>query len=79
MTSNILDVISQRIKTEKYTDIPVIDVAPQYNDNFTLGLKRLSDVLIASLVSCFSHHSLHLLLSWLSYLLQDQSSLNKPE
>jgi undecaprenyl-phosphate galactose phosphotransferase len=48
MTSNILDVVSQRIKTEKYSDIPVIDIAPQYNDNFTLGLKRLSDILVAS-------------------------------
>ena len=48
MTSNLLDVVSQRLKTEKYTDIPVIDVAPQYNDNFTLGLKRISDIVIAS-------------------------------
>lgn len=48
MTSNLLDVVNQRLKIEKYTDIPVIDVAPQYNDNFTLGLKRISDVVIAS-------------------------------
>jgi len=48
MTSNLLNVVNQRLKTEKYGDIPVIDVAPQYNDNFTLGLKRLSDVAIAS-------------------------------
>ncbi len=48
MTSNLLDVVNQRLKTEKYGDIPVIDIAPQYNDNFTLGLKRISDVAIAS-------------------------------
>ena len=48
MTSNLLDVVNQRLKIEKYTDIPVIDVAPQYNDNFTLGLKRISDIVIAS-------------------------------
>jgi undecaprenyl-phosphate galactose phosphotransferase len=48
MTSNLLDVVNQRLQIEKYSDIPVIDVAPQYNDSFTLGLKRLSDVLIAS-------------------------------
>jgi exopolysaccharide biosynthesis polyprenyl glycosylphosphotransferase len=47
MTSNLLDVVNQRLKTEKYTDIPVIDVAPQYNDNFTLGLKRITDVITA--------------------------------
>ena len=48
MTSNLLNVVNQRLKTEKYTDIPVIDVSPQYNDNFTLGLKRLSDIVMAS-------------------------------
>ena len=48
MTSNLLSVIDQRLKTEKYTDIPVIDVAPQYNDNFTLGLKRISDIVLSS-------------------------------
>jgi undecaprenyl-phosphate galactose phosphotransferase len=47
MTSNLLNVVSQRLKTEKYGDIPVVDVAPQYNDNFTLGLKRISDIVIA--------------------------------
>lgn len=49
MTSNLLDVVNQRLETEKYTDIPVIDVAPQYNDRFTLGLKRISDFVIASI------------------------------
>ena len=48
MTSNLLNIINQRLKTEKYSDIPVIDVSPQYNDNFTLGLKRISDVVIAA-------------------------------
>ena len=48
MTSNLLEVVNQRLKTEKYIDIPVIDVAPQYNDSFTLGLKRISDIIFAS-------------------------------
>ncbi len=47
ITSNLLDVVSQKLKIEKYSDIPVIDVSPQYNDGFTLGLKRVSDVVIA--------------------------------
>lgn len=47
LTSNLLEVVNQRLKIEKYSDIPVIDVAPQYNDNFTLGLKRVSDIVIA--------------------------------
>lgn len=48
MTSNLLDVVSKKIQTEKYADIAVIDVSPQYNDNFTLGLKRIADIAIAS-------------------------------
>lgn len=48
MTSNLLNVINQRLKIEKYIDIPIIDVTSHYNDNFTLGLKRISDVAIAS-------------------------------
>jgi undecaprenyl-phosphate galactose phosphotransferase len=47
MTSNLLEVVNQRLKTEKYVDIPVIDVSPQYNDSFTLGLKRITDFIIA--------------------------------
>ncbi len=47
MTSNLLNVINQRLKVEKYSDIPVIDVAPQYNDRFTISLKRLFDVIIS--------------------------------
>lgn len=48
MTSNLLNVIHQRLKVEKYSDIPVIDVAPQYNDRFTLTLKRIIDVIVSS-------------------------------
>lgn len=48
MTSNLLDVVSKKIQTEKYADIAVIDISPQYNDNFTLGLKRIADIAIAS-------------------------------
>lgn len=44
ITSEIFDVITERIKTEKYIDIPVISVDPKYNDSFTLTLKRFFDV-----------------------------------
>lgn len=47
VTSELFDVVSQRISTEKYADIPVINVAPQYNDRLTLGLKRISDIIFA--------------------------------
>lgn len=49
VTSEMFDVVSQRIGTEKYADIPVINVSPQYNDRFTLGFKRLADIVFASL------------------------------
>lgn len=47
ITSEIFDVISERIKTEKYIDIPVISVDPKYNDTLTLTLKRFFDVSFA--------------------------------
>ncbi len=47
ITSEIFDVISERIKTEKYIDIPVISVDPKYNDTFTITLKRIFDVVFA--------------------------------
>lgn len=47
ITSEIFDVISERIKTEKYIDIPVISVDPKYNDTLTLTLKRFFDVAFA--------------------------------
>jgi len=53
ITSNLLDVVNQKLKIEKYSDIPVIDVSPQYNDSFTIGLKRISDVVIASFAILF--------------------------
>jgi undecaprenyl-phosphate galactose phosphotransferase len=44
ITSTLMEVINQRLRIEKYSDIPVVNVAPQYNDRFTLGLKRIFDV-----------------------------------
>lgn len=47
ITSEIFDVISERIKTEKYIDIPVISVDPKYNDMLTLTFKRFFDIAFA--------------------------------
>lgn len=47
ITSNLLEVINQRLTIEKYSDIPVVNVAPQYNDRFTLALKRIFDIVIS--------------------------------
>lgn len=47
ITSNLLEVINQRLAIEKYSDIPVVNVAPQYNDRFTLTLKRIFDIVVS--------------------------------
>lgn len=47
ITSTLLEVINQRLGVEKYSDIPVINVAPLYNDKFTLTLKRYFDVIVS--------------------------------
>ena len=48
ITSTLFEIIDQRLSVEKYSDIPVINVAPLYKDRFTLGLKRFFDVIISS-------------------------------
>lgn len=53
ITSTLWEVIDKRLQVEKYTDIPVINVAPQYNDRFTLGLKRLFDVIFSFIALIF--------------------------
>jgi undecaprenyl-phosphate galactose phosphotransferase len=50
ITSEVFSVVSNRMQTERYSDVPVIDVNPKYNDGLTLGLKRVSDIFL----SCFA-------------------------
>lgn len=49
LSSEQFDVVAQKLKTEMYADIPVLDVSPQYNNMITLTLKRTFDI-IASIV-----------------------------
>lgn len=49
ITSELFDVVAQKVLTEKYADIPVIDVSSHYNNTITLGLKRFFDIVISSL------------------------------
>lgn len=48
VTSELFDVVGRKIATEKYVDIPVIDVSPQYNNKLTLTLKRTFDISISA-------------------------------
>jgi undecaprenyl-phosphate galactose phosphotransferase len=47
ITSEVFSVVSDRIQTERYSDVPVINVDPRYNDRLTIGLKRVSDIFLS--------------------------------
>lgn len=47
ITSEVFSVVSNRIATERYSDVPVINVDPRYKDRLTIGLKRVSDIFIS--------------------------------
>ena len=47
ITSELFDVVAQKVSTEKYSDIPVIDVSTHYNNGITLALKRFIDISIS--------------------------------
>lgn len=44
LTSEVFDIIPKKISTEKYFDIPVVDVSPHYNNAITISMKRVFDV-----------------------------------
>ena len=44
VTSELFDVVTKKLATEKYVDIPVVDVSPQYNNKLTHTSKRLMDI-----------------------------------
>ena len=48
ITSELFDVVGQKVATEKYSDIPVIDVSTHYNNGITIALKRFSDIVIST-------------------------------
>ncbi len=47
LTSELFSVVARKIGTEKYFDIPVIDVSPQYYNKINLLFKRIFDFTIA--------------------------------
>lgn len=47
ITSELFDVVGEKISTEKYADIPIIDVSSHYNNALTLGVKRAFDIAIS--------------------------------
>ncbi|MCL5027867.1 MAG: sugar transferase [Bacteroidetes bacterium] len=49
ITSDLFKIIPQKVYTEKYANIPVIDVSNSYHNWLSIKSKRLFDLLIASL------------------------------
>jgi exopolysaccharide biosynthesis polyprenyl glycosylphosphotransferase len=49
LTSELFGVVARRIGTEKYIDIPVIDISPQYYNRLNVIFKRIFDLITASL------------------------------
>lgn len=45
LTSELFNIVSKKVVTEKYAEVPVIDVSTHYNNNLTLFLKRSFDII----------------------------------
>jgi len=49
VTSELFDVVGKKLATEKYANIPVIDVSPHYNNKLTYTAKRGMDIFLSVL------------------------------
>lgn len=47
LTSELFDIVTKKVSTEKYAGIPVLGVSPHYSNRLTLRMKRLVDVLLS--------------------------------
>ena len=50
VTSELFDIVARKVSTEKYAEIPVLDVSSHYNNAITLGMKRMFDIVISTIV-----------------------------
>ncbi len=49
LTSELFDIVTKKVSTEKYAGIPVLGVSPHYSNNLTLKIKRLADVVFSAI------------------------------
>ncbi len=49
VTSDLFKIIPQKIYTEKYANLPVIDLSHSYNNWLSLKIKRIFDIIFASI------------------------------
>jgi len=47
LTSELFDIVTKKVSTEKYAGIPVLGVSPHYSNNLTLKMKRATDFLLS--------------------------------
>ncbi len=47
ITSELFDVVAEKVSTERYADIPVVDVSSHYNNKLTLAFKRIFDIVVS--------------------------------
>lgn len=47
VSSDLFEVVARKMNTEKYIDVPVIDVSSHYNNSVTLSMKRIIDIVLA--------------------------------
>jgi len=47
LSSDLFRIIPQKVQTERYFDIPIIDITPQLNSVFYLKFKRIVDILLS--------------------------------
>lgn len=49
VVSELFNIVSKKIYTERYADVPIIGVTPRYNTGISIKLKRFFDVLFSSI------------------------------
>jgi len=48
VTSELFDIVARKVSTEKYAEIPVLDVSSHYNNAITIGMKRAFDIVVST-------------------------------
>ncbi len=47
LTSELFNIVTKKVSTEKYAGIPVLGVSPHYNNSLSLKIKRTVDVILS--------------------------------
>jgi hypothetical protein len=49
VTSELFDIVAQKVQTEKYIDIPLVDVSSRINYRFNKFFKRMFDIIASTM------------------------------